>query len=579
MFNFFSKSQPEERERYFEKYEYAEYLEEGGGTSSNVLDKTDFRINMTDKDLVTLPSDSFLHVRFQITDMDKEVIDVGRIAPVNNGWNLFSRAKYLINDEIVDDINRPGYVKQVKGLIEYSDDYSRGQGKDELWSPDRVTGTVDSALQIYARNVTDPDAAVYPVTLTGVAPHVVQINGGAAAGYADGHVIQLFVRTANGDLEINAFRQATGATALIPIALLSNGVTGASIDYAGIGNNDNVTLIANGFTVYGFGNGGAGAFTANITPVLVLTDGNANAGNLFTEIGIDEYSANVGFNERESRGLAPGRKSRFYSVWMPLRQLFPFLKQNPVLMKGITQTLEFDRNDFAKMLIADSVVPPLARVVFHRIAWWVPNVKPIPSLNAKLIEFLNSGEQRRLMWDSIQHYRSEPFTNQEQSWLIKTTSHRPVKCIVFFQLNKRFNSQTENNMIFDNMDVSRISLDLNGATTFPHKEYVLNFGITDPTKEDYIRAYAAYLTACSAIHSDDCRPCVSYDEFKTLYTMFIFDMSSMDEGIFETTTEARLTLNYQFATTPLEAYRIHAVLETESDIVLSGINGALTKVR
>ena len=138
MFDIFK--QQEQMIRPLESYEYVEYLEEGGGASAGQLaGKTnDLRIRMTDRDLVTLPADSFLQVHFSIAQDDAQPVSnptrytQGKIAPTNGGWNLFKRAKYLLSNEIAEDIYRPGYVRQVKGLIEL-DNGKRQSAMDACW--------------------------------------------------------------------------------------------------------------------------------------------------------------------------------------------------------------------------------------------------------------------------------------------------------------------------------------------------------------------------------------------------------------------------------------------------------------
>lgn len=588
MFNFFSKPQIEERERYFESYEYFEYLEEDGGTSSTQLDKTDFRLICTDRDAMTIPADSFLHVKFRITKSDGTPITEGSVAPVNNAMNLFDRAKYILNEDIVEDIYRPGYVKQVKGLIEYSDDYSRGQGKNELWIPDTLDGLADEGSRIYARNTTNPDLPHYPVELTGADPHVLRIGNGAVDGYANGNGVSFYIKTSRGIVDIDVYTRAYLAAANheLRVATLTCTAGGALVQAAGSVVNDEIIFHANGVAIGGYNANRVGQivgrFINNATPSIVLNDGDATAGELYAAVGISDNVVNVGYSERALRGISAKGLPKAYNIWFPLRQIFPFLKSNPMIMKGMKQELNFDRNDFPKMILKSRNVPAGVKVIFDRMSWWVPKVKPVLSLQSVFVDFLNSGEQRRLMWDAVNHYRSEPFGANvlESSWLIKTTEHRPSKCIVFFQLNDKTNDEKTNNMIFDHLDCSRIQLSLNSSNNFPEKEYRINFGVSGQESfEDYSRVYAAYLSACAAIHSEDCRPAVSYEDFKTLYPMFVFDLSSLDEGVFETTTQAHLTVNYSLRTEPSGAYRIHAVLDTERDIVISGINGSIQRVR
>ena len=438
MFDLFRKEEPALRP--LESYEYIQYLEEGGGASKGQLagKLTDLRIRLTDRDLVTFPSDSFLNVRFQIVQKGtNNPFTVGKIAPVNGGWNLFKRAKYLLANEVAEDVDRPGTIRQVKGLIEYSEDFEQGQGTAELWAPDREDGRIAGEITM----VRTADRSVhYKLGATAANPHVVNAvddptDGSVIATILNNDLIDLF----HNGKKIDVFSGAPGAVS-DPVQLLAASAGAATIDYGGIANGDIVEFFVEGRKLQLVGaTGVVGAISANATPVLTFIDADNTLIAEFTSRprgGID----NVGFDSRWKRSIsarvgAPYTSDNAYELWMPLRRLFPLLKENEMVMRGIEQELVFDINDPEKMmyrnLATDANVD--GEIQLLRLSWWVPVLRPNLVIRNELNQLLNSKAIRSIDWNSTQHYFSEPRTAQESSWLIKTSEHRPVRCYVFFQ--------------------------------------------------------------------------------------------------------------------------------------------------
>lgn len=608
MFDIFEQS---ETSRTLESYEYVEYLEEGGGASAGQLSgkTTDMRIRMTDRDLVTLPADSFVQAIYEVAQDDGSPADqgtpftTGKIAPVNGGWNLFRRAKYLLSNEVAEDIYRPGYVRQVKGLIEYSDDFERGQGQMELWIPDRYNGVIDEeTVGLSAYNATQgyviPSSAI---SFSGNNPHVVSIVDEGGNVLANNDLIDFYFAGEKLDVIVETHQLTEADPNVIVrnyiktqlLAVVPNG----TLDFA-----EAVPRTASLRQFVYFQLHGSdvhigkstlpdayGYFEVNATPVITFINGEgvAGVGAIVTNIDKMGIYQNTGFEKRRAK-LASDKRvlsttDNSISLFMPLRRLFPLLKQNPIIMRGIEQELCFDLNDFKSVLYRDANVDGNAdgRIILRRLSWWVPVLRPTLQIKNEINKMLNSGEKRVLKWDATNHYYSEPRNSQESSWLIKTSEHRPVRCYVFFQQSSKFANQTENNMIFDNYDVNRIFLRINSDRQFPNKEYRVNYEVGK--NQDYARVYSAYLSACMAVHSDDCKPAISYDEFRDLYPLYYFDLSHQDESVWDSTTQAHITVEYSLNSTPsqqgLGDYRIHAVLDTEREITLQGINGRFTRVK
>jgi len=103
------------------KYEYAEYPER----NITVTNRDDYFLITQDLDLPLLLSDSFIHVTCNITNSTGGNIQQGKVALCHNGFNLFQRAQYLLNEQIIEDVDELGIATTVKGFIDYSRSFSK----------------------------------------------------------------------------------------------------------------------------------------------------------------------------------------------------------------------------------------------------------------------------------------------------------------------------------------------------------------------------------------------------------------------------------------------------------------------
>src|ERR1700738_1803786 len=85
-----------------EKREYVEIKE----TNVNVSDLTNYEFFSKDLDAFHLPSESFIRVKGKILKDDNTHFPAdANIARVNNGFSIFKRADYLINDQLCESVD------------------------------------------------------------------------------------------------------------------------------------------------------------------------------------------------------------------------------------------------------------------------------------------------------------------------------------------------------------------------------------------------------------------------------------------------------------------------------------------
>jgi len=135
------------------EYEYVELKEK----NVTVKDLTKYEIATHNSEMWIHPRNSFLHVRGRILKDDGNAMGANDNATLtNNGFNLFQRAKYFVEDKEIEDIENVGIATSVLNLVEFSDDYARSAAQNMWWYKDTADSTSYSRLLYDAADKTTP---------------------------------------------------------------------------------------------------------------------------------------------------------------------------------------------------------------------------------------------------------------------------------------------------------------------------------------------------------------------------------------------------------------------------------------
>lgn len=568
----------------FKSYDGVEFFEDNGGDDSNSLTaRSTLRITVNDKQSTFVPADSFLHIRGQIVDAAGSAITTGPIALVNSGWSLFTKATYKINNVVADQFNRPGVVHQPHGLINYSDDYNRGQGKNQLWAPDKGDGLIPNNVGVFGGFRDNAGTIVQLSTVAG------DIN------FPAGTATQTFVFSYNDGPLTAILYPATAVTSPANALRVIGGFVVSTTTIAAV-----PSIGAIGDEIRFFTAAGERVIPRNPkdnrpVKVLIKSDGAQNivAFNDPLVSDITGLSAtlensipiNEGYAERRVRGVADEGFStnRVIEMWLPIREIFRLLQKHPTPMRGATHVLEFDKeSDGKNYLFSDDSVAVGAKFKYLHVSWWLPKVTYELSVENEFINALNG--EKQLIWDGYQHEESGSRTERAGTWDISTVASMPRKLYAFFQYESRFDDQYQNNMLYDNLDLSNIYLRLN-TERYPEYEFLLDYGlqvgknIDGGVGDDYIRAYNAYLQACGSMaHNYDCTPAVSYEDFKNLFTIYCFDIYDRNDDIFRNNQSIQMKLTYRLRGDVVQPYRITAVFTLDKEFTINYASGEVTKV-
>lgn len=564
----------------FKSYDQVEIFEDSGGTdSSGLTSRTNLRVTLDDKESTYIPADSFLYIRGQIVSSAGAAITAGQIALVNSGWSLFNELTYKINNVVVEQFNEPGRVHQAHGLVNYSDDYNRGQGTNQMWSLDGGDGGIGPSQTIEVNVQRHTGATNELATFSAAAPSIFTITAGATAGQN----VNLFYNS----LPIRVYRYTAAGVPAGPVQL-TVAATVTNVNCAGIAADDTFRFYA-GTEEIVFVNPEYNipiTVTTNATPVLVFDNGTAFAAGNISCRPRNVIPSNPGFTDRRIRGVADHgfNTNRAIEMWLPIREVFKLLAEHPMPMRGATHIIELTKDTPDNYLFSDGTAAHVgAKFKYTHFSWWVPRVQYQVDVENLFISSLN--DVKLLKWYGYRHEESGARTTASGIWDITTISSIPQRAYVWFIRADKYDVLTKNQMVYDNYDLESVYLRLN-SESFPEYRYELDFDldggpIGDDSGDKYIRAYNAYLQACGNMaHSHDCLPAVGYEDFKNLFTVYCFDLYDRTESIFKSNQSVQMRLVYKLRNSVeiADAYIINAVFDVEKEISLNYSSGIITKL-
>ncbi len=295
--------------------------------------------------------------------------------------------------------------------------------------------------------------------------------------------------------------------------------------------------------------------------------------------------SNSGFNKRKfSQFYSGANYSKKLTLMLPLWKLFPIFESNHHVFRGVKHTIRlYKQQIISDIILRSPSTPVIGNVSIEYISWWVPVLKPTIRVGLELDKQLSGGEHKVLAWNGCQLFKSNPFDANATSgsYRITSTAHRPTRIVAFFQRTNRLNSQTENGRLFDSLlnaagsGVIRAHIRV-GGTQYPRDEYQTQFtSEANRNNEDLGRVYAMYLSICGFEKDSDKGAPISYNEFRDLYPMWVFDMSAQDEQIWVNITSLDLEFRWVLGGDAAGQFIVWTYVEYQREMVLSGINSRM----
>ena len=212
-----------------------------------------------------------------------------------------------------------------------------------------------------------------------------------------------------------------------------------------------------------------------------------------------------------------------------MNHIFGFCEDYDKIVYGFTHTLTLVRKSDNDAIFRTGTTDP-GKIQLNSISWHIPHVLPsdIPKMSLyKIIEEkskLTVGFRNRDC-NSI----NIPQTVRKFNWKlgVKSSPETPRYIIVGFQIGETEN-QERNPCIFDHVNVTKICVMLN-SIQYPEKANVVSF---PQHRFDTVYEDAASFRS-KFYHMDKLvsNPNITPSDFKTLYPIFVFDVSKQSEKI------------------------------------------------
>ena len=266
-----------------------------------------------------------------------------------------------------------------------------------------------------------------------------------------------------------------------------------------------------------------------------------------TNATIDD-NGNAGFAVRRHYIFSSNTVGTF-SFRIPLKHIFGFCEDYDKIVYGLKHNLTLTRNnnndaiyrndnDTAGAAMVDG------RVVLTKISWFMPHVTPADQYKMELYKIIEKKEKipvgyRMLQCDSALITQN----STDFSWRlsVKSSPEVPRYIIVGFQAGKS-NDQEQNPSIFDNVNVDNIYAMLN-STRYPTADYNIDF---DENKFSRVYGDAAEFRA-KFYNMDELisNPNITPADYKTMYPLFLFDVSKQSEKLKYSTTDIQIKIHFK----------------------------------
>ena len=250
---------------------------------------------------------------------------------------------------------------------------------------------------------------------------------------------------------------------------------------------------------------------------------------------------NAGFGTRQKYLVQLPNPKGTFSFKIPLKHILGSFEDYDKIVCGFTQRLTLVRKaDSDAIFKADGA--DAGKVNIQKISWFMPHVLPADGEKLKLYKTIESKSKlpvayRMRQCDSIAVSQSTSFTWRLS---VKSSPEKPRYIIVAFQTEKDAD-QTKNPSIFDHVNLTDMFVMLN-STRYPVVDYNVSF-----PKQQFSRLYGDAASFRSKFYSMDelvSNPNITPDEFKSLYPIFVFDVSKESERLKTQVTDIQIKASF-----------------------------------
>ena len=283
----------------------------------------------------------------------------------------------------------------------------------------------------------------------------------------------------------------------------------------------------------------------------------------YKDTTVNANNNNVGFSIRRSYIIVNADPRGTFSFKIPLKHIFGFCEDYDKVVYGLKHTLTLTRNNDNEAIFKtdnldgagnDAVVD--GKVILSKVSWFMPHVTPADKDKMELYKIIERKEKIPVGYRMIQCDNAPiPPTITSFSWRlsVKSSPEVPRFIIVGFQTNKSGNQKT-NPSLFNTVNVSNMFVMLN-SMRYPAVDYNISFD-----RQQFSRVYGDAADFRSKFFNMDelvSSPNINPSDYRTLYPLFLFDVSKQSEKLKYSTTDIQVKMFFSDGIPPnTQAYAV-----------------------
>ena len=275
----------------------------------------------------------------------------------------------------------------------------------------------------------------------------------------------------------------------------------------------------------------------------------------FKDTSQDAADTNAGFAARRGYIVKTPRPRGTFSFAIPLKHIFGFCEDYSKVIYGFKHKLIMVRKADNEAIFR-ATATNAGKVNLTKIVWYMPHVTPSDMEKLTLYKIIESKSSIDVGYRMIQcDTRSMPQTTND-SWRlsVKSSPEKPRWLILAYQ-SDREGDQEKNPAIFDHCNLTNAQVILN-SKPYP----IVQLGI-DFAQHKFSRVYKNAVDFRKNFFGMDAlisNPNITPVDFKSLYPIFVFDVSKQSERLKNSVTD--ITIKSQFSQNIPENTQAYAIL-------------------
>ena len=230
-----------------------------------------------------------------------------------------------------------------------------------------------------------------------------------------------------------------------------------------------------------------------------------------------------------------------FSFKIPLKHIFGFCEDYDKVVYGFKHELTLTRNNDHDAIFKAGAVDR-GKITLSKIFWFMPHVTPADKDKMDLYKIIQRKEKLTVGYRMIQCDTAAIPQTTSFSWRlsVKSSPEVPRFIIVGFHTGKS-GDQDQNPSIFNNVNVGNIYAMLN-STRYPTADYNISFPATK-----FSRVYgdaAEFRTKFFNMDELVSNPNITPSDYRTLYPLFLFDVSAQSEKLKYSTTDIQIKMHF-----------------------------------